>query len=157
MSIVGRFIHSTLDKDTLPTTWEHPADNIRKGGAQVLHTSRVLRMLTAGDDSRDDWYEQGDYGHVALLEVSGKSGESGRGYQAVTEGDIEAMHVLELDGIDWTLTDIWEEMLDDGYDLPETAMGFPGDAWWDGVESEVLSRMIDKAETVEPSFTDTLD
>jgi len=155
MDIEARMIHQNNDKNHLPKEWIYPEAN-RFDGAQTLSVARALRIIDQGDDCRDDWYQGGDtYTHLALLEVSGHSGESGGlGYRAVTEDDVEAMHVISLSDIEWTLTeialDIDDDVIFDEWGMPDI------DAMIEEYEDEVIDKLADRAETVEPKFVDTV-
>jgi len=155
MSIDARFIHQDVAKNQLPVRWTYPEAG-HFDGAQMLSPARALRMIDEGEDRLDDWYQGGDcYTHLALVEVSGHSGESGGiGYRAVTEGDVEAMHVISMDDIAWALEEI---ALDIDDDIIFDDMGFSDiEQMLEEYEGEVIEMLVERAETVEVEWVDTV-
>lgn len=156
---VGRFIHTTLESHQLPTEWEHPSEGERHDGCQVLRLSRVLGIIERGEDVRDDWYRGGQsYDHVSIIEMSGKSGESGRSCDgSITEGDVETMYVGSVSRIEGYLTEIGCEMSMERDDVEVDEMGMPVEGWWCDLEGEVIDRLVEYMDEVEPEFVNTLD
>jgi len=154
MNIDARFIHQNVAKNQLPVRWTYPEAG-HFDGAQMLRPSRALRMIDEGEDRLDDWYQGGDcYTHLALVEVSGHSGESGGiGYQAVTEGDVEAMHVIPVGRVAMMLEEIAAE-IDDGmiFDGPFADI----QAMLEEYDEQVIEMLVERAETVEVEWVDTV-
>jgi len=156
--IKARFIHMGHDdKTAIPTSWTHPSHSGQWKGAQVLSAHQALTMHIEGEHRTDDWYRGGKgYTHLALIEVSGTSGESGPlSYQAITEDDIEAMHVISLDdsSLGWALEEAGLEL--DPDEEHTDAMGFVDKlAVLDEHEDEMVCKIVEAAKTVEPTFVD---
>jgi len=156
--IVARFIHEGHDdKSALPTSWTHPSHDGKWEGAQVLPPHRAIWMHLDGEHSTDDWYRGGkSYTHLALIEVSGESGDSGPlTYSAITPDDVEAMHVIETSdsALGWALEEIGME-LDEEHRFTDE-MGFVDKrAVLAEYEDEFIEMLAERAETVEPTFID---
>ena len=154
-----RFIHEGHeDRTALPTTWSYPRLEDVFEGCQVLGLCEAMEIIDEGDHGGDDWFNPKNYSHIAIIEVSGRSGDSGPlSYWSVTEDDVEAMHVIDYtdSGVGMALEEIALEMDEEGHEVEFDAMGFTESGWWDeaGVE-DVVARLAEKATTVEPTFID---
>ncbi|MDZ7703148.1 MAG: hypothetical protein U5L04_01525 [Trueperaceae bacterium] len=154
--MVGRFIHTLHGESDLPTTWTYPGLDEMEG-AQTLRLSRVLEIVEQDDDSRDDWFGQSHReGHLAILTVTGFSGDTKPlKYRAITEDDVVEMHVINYSSLDWELTEIAIELDDEGHEIDFDEMGFPqGDWMYEVGEDVVIERLVERMEKVEPRWVD---
>lgn len=139
-----------IDANELPAEWTHPRAERGESwdGAQVLGLHRAMEMIDDGEDVRDDWFRGGKgYDALQLLVVDGKSGDSGPlSYPAVTEEDVKALHTINLDDLEWALTEIAIALDEEGEPVEFDAMGFAEDRWWDGLVNEVIDRLINRSE-----------
>lgn len=152
-----RFLNKCHDGNVaLPRAWGHPRLEETFKGAQVLDPCEGLTIAESGEHGGDDWFSDSGYSHILIVEVSDCSGESGPlHYGAVTEEDVEAIHVIEYtdSAFGWALEEIALEMDEEGHEVDIDPMGFAADGWWDEVGAEeVIKRLADRAETVEPEF-----
>ena len=150
MTIVARFIHTTLESNQLPTRWE-----LRGGvyqGAQVLSLSEAFEILSRRGHSTDDWYRPSAHTRIAFMKVSDTSGDKGHlNYAAVLPDDIEEMRVIEIDsGLDWSIMEIAMEM---GIDTDEA---MASQEWIMEEPEEVAEMLWGEMEVVTPEFIDTL-
>ena len=132
MRYEARMINDTLHAHQLPRTHTYPGAGVCQG-AQVIGLSKALSLAVDGYDASDDWYQQAwHYDHLAVLEVTGASGDDiGIGYQAVTPEDVERMWVMDLDEVAWMLTEI---AIEKGYDT--------GTEWWRDLDDEEMLPLL---------------
>ena len=154
-----RFLNRCHDGNfALPRTWGHPRLEETFEGAQVLGLCEGLDIAESGQHYDDDWFSSTGYSHVMIVEVTDCSGESGPlKYNAVTEDDVEAIHVIEYtdSAFGWAMEELANKYEDEGYEIARDVMGFAADGWWDEVGAEkIVARLAEKATTVEPKFVD---
>lgn len=143
----ARLIADDLKRTQLPRSWTYPETG-EHDGAQVLRIGRALRIALEGEDSHDDWHRLNDYGHLAILELSGQSGESaGLGYPAVLPEDVEAMHVISIS----RLRELGIDLMEEGHDID------PMGQWWRAVDpDDYMDLLLDACERVEPDWIKTI-
>ena len=68
----------------------------------MLDVTDAVHMAMTGDGGLDDWYGGwGEYSHMAILEVTGTSGEKGgETYSAITAKDVVKMKVINIEDVD---------------------------------------------------------
>jgi len=143
----ARLIASGLKKNQLPKTWTYEGlDEMR--GAQTISLERAVSLLLDGEESRDDWYRLNDYTHVAILDCSGFSGESGGlGYPTITENDLDAMYVISKSA----LLELGIDLMEKGHDID------PMSDWWNELEADDYEDiMINRADKVDPEWITTI-
>ena len=155
MTIVARFINKAVESHQLPTEWI--IRNHRFSGAQVLTLDEAMTILARREHSTDDWYKADTYSHIALIKVSGFSGERGTlVYDAITEDDVEEMRVAAIDScLDWSLMEIAMEMAAEGYDIDEQE-AYESSEWIEDYTEEIAERLWDEMSAVEVEYIETV-
>jgi hypothetical protein len=160
MTIEARFLHAGNTDNALPTHYTYPGAG-KVEGAQVLRISEAIAIALRGDHKTDDWYCAADYPTLALLKVSGRSGDTiGIGYAAILESDLEEMRVVDVSsatGFAWTMTEIAMDLEAQGLEIPMDGEQYDLEAMFDEYEDKVIELLWDAAEVVEPVFVDTLN
>lgn len=155
--IVGRFIHINLEDNQLPTRWA-----LRGGvydGAQVLDIETAVEVLLTKEHAWDDWYNPINHTRIALLKVSGFSGDKGHlGYSAILEEDLVEMRVADIDNssLPWAFMELALELIEEGADIDEQAVYEGCTDWIHEHTDSVIEMLWDYADRVEPEFIDTL-
>jgi len=145
---VARMISTDLQTNELPTTWSHPRDGKVYTGAQVLDVTDAVHMAMTGADGMDDWYGGwGEYGHMAILEVTGTSGEEGgETYSAITAEDVVKMKVLDIEDID-----LKNAMLEIALEL-----GQDPDTEWYRDDDEWVGMLFSRMRAVDAEWIETI-
>lgn len=153
MGHVIRFINSTTRKvNQLSLTWTYPGcDEFQ--GAQVLGISEGIDIAVEKDHGCDDWFSASSHTHMAIIEVTDCTGDSGPlPYRAIVESDVVAMHVISLDDSDfaWAMQEIAWDLVEEGHDIDADDK-----SWWEEVASdEVIARLIKKSRKVSPEWVE---
>lgn len=156
--IVARFIHRRLSQTDLPVTWTYPEAGVYQG-AQVIGVEEALSAAMTGDHA-DDFFNSASYGWLAILEVTGMSGQRGPlTYSAVTAEDVSSMHIIELTDarFGWAMMCIAMDLADDGYAIDFDGQGMPVDGWYEDFTDEVVALLLDEMTQVTPTWVDTLN
>lgn len=113
-------------------------------------------MATTGEHLADDFFSPSKYDHLAILDISGASGQRGPlGYRAVTPKDVKAMYVIPYDDASfaWAMTEIALELADEGFDIPfSDDLGMPEDHWYEDLIEEILPRLLEEMTPVTPQY-----
>lgn len=145
LNLYARMINTSMKKNQLPKHWTYEGLGKMKG-AQVLSPVRAITMAVTGQDPKDDWFQQKwSYSHVAFLNVSETTGETGGiGYTSVPEGAVEDMWVIPIDRLRQVIEKIKAEKdLEDKF-------------WYDLWEDEILELLLPHLEKVQPEWVETI-